>query len=521
MYNRNSTFKKLTLVILILVSINFSLALIAGEREDRIIDKAVQAYGGDKLTKLRSLTLTDKMSHYSQWQSGHALQGPMITYLSEHQIELTVDLLKQRKVFKQATTRLVASHGSSLPTVTHRVFVDGKGYTIDHALQQYQAAKSINYDNTDMGNSQLLDPLIIRQLNQDRSSSEWTDVAYIQGEAHDVLKVNSGSSKAYTVYLNQKSGYLTRVLKKRGSKLHNYDFLEHGQSQGITWAKELLVSTANKPVYHTDSRKISFNSAEERKFNIPSIYKVRPKTQAVDVSQLTLRQLAKGVYFVGQDWAYTLFIDAGEYYISAGAWGMDSKSNTWQKGLDLLRQKTGSDKPVAQHIVTHHHNDHMMGLSNVLKQGANLVIHPADIPSVISFVREHLPKPLSNDRFVPVAENSHLANGQVMLIDVPNSHANHNLVIYLPKHKILFTEDMFGSSFKTAFHSPSSWPSLDTYHRLDVLINKVEQLELEVEQYVSSHHARILSQSEIDEALMLSRPSKDTLLKRLFLNHID
>ncbi|TQV89548.1 MBL fold metallo-hydrolase [Aliikangiella coralliicola] len=512
MRNQNSYLKRLTLGALIMVLTNFNSALLAGDRENRIINKAVEAYGGDRLTQLQSLSLTDKINHYSQWQSGHSLQGPMITYLSEYRIELTVDLINKRKVFKQATARLVGSSGSNVPTVTHRVFTGGKGYAVDHALLQYQPAKNINYGNTDMGNSQLLDPLIIRQLSQDRSNSEWTDIAYIQGEAHDVLSVNSGTDNEYVVYLNQKNGYLTRLLRKRGPQFRSYDFLEHRQTQGITWAKQLLVSTAKKPIYHTDSRKIRFNSAEDRQFNLPSGYKLRPKTQAVDVSQLTFRQLAKGVYFVGQDWAYTLFIDAGEYYISAGAWGMDSKSHIWQKGLDLLRQKTGSDKPVGQHIVTHHHHDHMMGLSDVLKQGVNLVIHPSDIPSV----QQHLPKPLADDRFVPIAEKSYLADGKVMLIDVPNSHANHNLAIYLPEHKLLFTEDMFGSSFQKAFHSRSSWPSSDTYHRLDVLTNKLNQLELEVDQYVSSHHARILNQDEIDEALKISRPSKETLLKRLF-----
>lgn len=519
MYNQSSNYKRLTCWTLILTLINFSSALFAGEKENHIIDKAVKAYGGDKLTQLQSLNLTDKMKHYSQWQSGHALQGSMITYLNEQQIELTTDLLNKRKVFKQATSRLVGSHGSNSPTVTHRVFADGKGYTVDHALQEYQPSKRVNYENTDLGIGQMMDLLIIRQLDQQRNNTQWTDIAYIQGEAHDVLAVNSDSKNKYWVYLNQQNGYLTRVLRKRGGQLHSYDFLNHLQTDGITWAKQLLVSTANKPIYHTDSRNISFNLAEEHHFEIPTNYQPRPKTQSVDVSQLTIRELAKGVYFVGQDWGYTLFIDAGEYYISAGAWGMDSESQTWKKGLELLRQKTGSDKPVGRHIVTHHHTDHMMGLTDILQQGADLVIHPADISSVVSYLQEHLPKPLSDDRFEPITENSSLAGGKVMLIDIPNSHANHNLVLYLPEHKILFTEDMFGSSFQNAFHSPSGWPSGDTYHRLEVLLKKTNQLGLEVEQYVSSHHARILSQAEIDNALLVSRPSREILLKRLFSNH--
>ncbi|PHS18951.1 MAG: hypothetical protein COA86_07235 [Kangiella sp.] len=517
MRDQNSHFKKLSLGTLILMLVNFSTATFAGDRENRIIDKTVKTYGGDQLIQLQSLSLTDKMIHYSQWQSGHSAQGQMITYLSEYQIELTQDLLNKRKVFKQATTRLVGSHGSNMPTVTHRVFANGKGYSIDHALQQYHPVNSISYDNTDIGNSQLVDSLIIRQLNQDRRFSQWTDIAYIQGEAHDVLMVNSGSDKEYTVYLNQKTGYLTRMLKNKGSQLNSYDFLEHQKTQGITWAKQLLVGTENQPVYHTNSRKIVFNSAKESQFHIPSGYQLRPKTQAVDVSQLTLRELAKDVYFVGQHWGYTLFIDVGEYYISAGSWQIDNKSHAWKKGLDLLRQKTGSDKPVKQHIVTHHHHDHMMGLSDVLMQGTNLVIHPADISSV----QKHLPTPLSDDRFVPISNNSNLTNSKVMLFDLPNSHANHNLIIYLPEHKILFSEDIFGSSFKKAFHSPAGWPNGDTYFRLEVLTNKLKQLGLEVDQYVSSHHARILNQTEIELALSVNRPSKKTLLKRLFSYHTD
>lgn len=513
---QNSNNKKLTLGALILVLMNFSSAGLAGDRENRMIDKAVEAYGGNQLTQLQSLDVQQKMNHYSQGQSGHSIRGQKVVYLSEYQIELAVDLKNKRKVFKQATQRLVGSHDNIAPTVTHQIFADDKGYRIDHALEQYQASKRVNYNNADMGHGQMLDPLIVRQLNDDRNASQWTDTAYIQGEAHDVLKVNADTKQEYTVYLNQQSGYLTRLLRKQGGQLRSYDFLKHHQTQGIVWAKQLLVSKEKHPVYHTISRQIRFNSVQDHQFKLPTGYKVRPKTQWVNSSQMTLRQLAKDVYFVGQNWGYTLFIDAGEYYISAGAWQMDSQGHAWQKGLTLLRQKTGNDKPVKQHIVSHHHDDHMMGLSDIVKQGANLIIHPADIPSV----QKHLTTPLPDDRFIPLTTRSDLVDGKVMLFDVPNSHANHNIVIYLPEHKLLFTEDMFGSSFQTAFHSPANWPDVDTYNRLDVLLNKVKQLDLEVEQYVSSHHKRILNQTEIDEALTISRPSKETLFKRLF-SHSD
>jgi len=509
--------QQLKLGALTLLLLNFSPVIVAGEKENNIINNAIKAYGGDKLIQLESLKLTDNINHFSVGQSGHSAQGPMAMQLSKDDIEITIDLTNKHKTFKRATTRLVWGHGTDKPTAAHQIFADGKGYVVDHGLQQYRSVKSINYDNADMGFSQLLDPLIIKQLAKDRNNSRWKDTAYIAGQAHDVLIVNSGTKQEYTVYLNKKSGYLTRMLKKRGEQIRSYDFMSYIQAQGITWAKQLLVSTAEQPLYHTESRQLSFNSVQNHQFNIPSGYKPRPKKQFVDVSKLTIRELTKGVYFVGKEWGYTLFVDAGDHYISAGSWQEGSNTQAWQQGLALLRQTTGDDKPVAQHIVSHHHTDHMMGLSDIVKLGTNLVIHPTNI----SAVNKHLQQPLAENRFVAIEETSYIADGKIMLFDVPTSHASHNLVIYLPKHKLLFSEDMFGSGYKTGFSSPNGWPSVDTYHRLDVLTNKIKQLDLEVEQYLSSHHNRILSHTEVEEALMIKRPSKGQLLKRLFSHNTD
>jgi glyoxylase-like metal-dependent hydrolase (beta-lactamase superfamily II) len=504
MSNKNTYFQQLKLVVLALLLLNLSPVLFAGEKENSIINKTIEAYGGNRLRNLQSLQLTDNMNYYSPWQSGHSAQGPTIMYLSKYQIELTVDLVNKKKVFKEVTTRLIGGHSTDTPAVAHRIFVEGKGYEIDHALKKYQSVKYLNYNNVDNGNSQLLDPIIIRQLDKDRNNSQFIDTANIQGQAHDVLTVNSGTKQEYLVYLNQKSGYLTRMIKRKGQETHSYDFLDHRKTQGITWAKELFVSTAEQPIYHTNSRKLSFNAAQNHQFNISSGYEPQTKKQYFDVSQLTIRQVAKDVYFVGQGWGYTLFIDAGDHYISVGAWGEKDDSPAWQQGLDLLRKTTGNNKPVTQHIVSHHHTDHMSGLRNIVKQGINLIIHPTGVPAV----KDYLQYSLADSRFEPIEETSYLAGGKVMIFDVPNGHASHNLVVYLPENKLLITEDMFGSSYQTALESPVSWPNVDTYYRLEVLTDAINKLDLEVDQYLSTHHGRILHQGEIDKALKLSRPSK-------------
>ena len=177
---KKTTLQQLKLGALILLLLNFSSELVAGEKENGIINKAIEAYGDDKLIQLQSLKFTDNIKNFSIGQSGHSAQGPMIMQLNNNEIEISLDLTNKRKVFKRATTRLVWGHGTDMPTAAHQIFIDGKGYVVDHGLQQYRLVKGINYDNADVGFSQLLDPLIIRQLATDRDHSQWIDTAYIQ-----------------------------------------------------------------------------------------------------------------------------------------------------------------------------------------------------------------------------------------------------------------------------------------------------------------------------------------------------
>jgi glyoxylase-like metal-dependent hydrolase (beta-lactamase superfamily II) len=497
---------------MVLVLSQFSPMLFAGEKENQIIEKTLNAYGGKKLLQLQSLRYTDNIQHFFEMQSGHALQGPMSAHLNNYKIEVTLDLANSRSEFKRAATRKVGNHGSENQTTTHRIFDGNQGYSVDHYLQNYQLRDNINYNNTDIGYSQMLDTLIIKQLAQEKNNSQWTDTAVIQGQVHDVLTINSGTDAEYSLYLNQDNGYLTRMLKKRGQQLRSYDFLDHQQTQGITWAKQMFVSTGSQPTYYTNSRKLSVNLEENLTFNLPPTYQKQGQAQYFDASPLTIRQLAQGVYFVGQNWGYTLFIDAGDHYISAGAWGPENNSKAWQQGLALLNKTTGNNKKVTQHIVTHHHTDHMSALNNIVELGIKLIMPSSVIPAV----NAHLQQKLTDKQIVSVTENTTLANGKVVLIDVPTSHASHNLVIYLPEHKLLFSEDIFGSSYQSDLESPNSWPSLDTYQRLKKLTNKLKQLNLPVQHYVSSHHGRVLSQKDINKALSISNTTQEELTTRLF-----
>ena len=485
----------------------------AGKKEKAIIERAVEAYGGDRLLNLKNLKYVDKIDHFFSHQSGHSLQGATSQHLNQIQIEISLDLENHRSEFKRLTKLVVGYHDSRNLTATHRIFKNGTGYNIDHFLEEYQVSDKIDFDNTDPGFSHTLDPLIIKKLADEKSNIEWLDTAYIQGRAQEVLTVNADTPNEYSVYIDRESGLLSRMLLKRGLHLRTYNFLQHQESDGIIWAKQLFVGTESSPIYHSRDRHLTINLKDELSFNIPAYYKESEPTSPVDVSTLTIRELADGIFYAGQGWGYTLFIDTGEYYISAGAWGMSDRSDDWKKALDLLHKTTGNRKLVKYHLVSHHHTDHMSELNDVLDHGAQIIIHPTDIKSVTQFLSE---RTIKDEQLKVFNKNTTLADGKVFIFDAPNSQASHNLYIYLPEHKIVFAEDIFGSSFKKQHHSPRSWPHMDTYQRLRSFVNQLKALDLEVKQYVSSHHKRVLDQKDIDKALETKIPEQQIILKRLF-----
>ncbi|TMP37430.1 MBL fold metallo-hydrolase [Pseudoalteromonas rubra] len=483
----------------------------AQSREAQIIERSVQAYGGEHLLTMPGLLVNERLSHYSQWLSGDARQGSMVTYLSELQNDYRIDFAGKRKVFKQANSRRVGSHGSDVPEVLHRLYISDQGTSVDHALKRYQPGSRITFDNTTLGFEAMLDTLVVRKLAQHKQASQWLGEAYIAGMPHDVITapLDNNPETKHTLYLNQHSGLLSRMMTEQQGQKRFYDFMVHRTTQAVRWASEVLVSTAQGPQYHSKSRTVKVARPAEQSFHIPAGYQRAPELRPYDVSKLTVRTLADGVYFVGQDWGYTLFIDAGEYLVSAGTWQMNQQAGAWAKALAELRQSKSLDKPVKYHIVTHHHTDHLRGLADTVAEHTTLLVHPADRNAVADELGTQV-------KIEPIPTSYTLAGGKIRLLDVPNSHAAHNLVVYLPESQILLTEDMFGSSFEHALHSPARWPDLDTYYRLDALVDRLTQQGIKVAQYVSSHHGRVLTQADIDRAMAMPRTAREVLLKRLF-----
>ncbi|KZN30434.1 hypothetical protein N480_05635 [Pseudoalteromonas luteoviolacea S2607] len=484
----------------------------ADDTVNKIIKRAVEAYGGDTLMSLEQLQIEEQLYRFSEGQSGFAAHGAHGIQLHTYNQQLKINYISKTKIFKRSDQNLIGNYGYYDMTVVDRRFGGEKGFHIDHCMQTFQPTTRINWDSVSLDMEAAVDSLIVKALAESTTQMERQGTMLIKGRSHDVLSMTKTNSQ-HTMFFDSKTGLLSRVVRKKNDTETRYDFLNHTQNNlGIVWANQTMISNDGHPYKHVTSRKVTVNDTNGSLILKPKKYRRKPAVKFLDFAEPSINQVAEGVYLVGQDWGFTLFVDVGASYISMGSWQMPNDAFTWQQRLAHLHQYTGNKKPVSQFIVTHHHDDHLMGLHDVIEHGAQLLLLSEHVEAVQSSQR----LPVTPKKMTIVEDATELANGKVQVFDVPSSHADHNLVIYLPEQKVLFAEDMYGSSLEAGFHSPNSWPSRDVYYRSETLEKKINSLGLDVQKYVSSHHGRVLSNDEFNQALGYVCPNNKELVGRLY-----
>ncbi|KZN54498.1 hypothetical protein N474_01905 [Pseudoalteromonas luteoviolacea CPMOR-2] len=484
----------------------------ASEGVEKIIERAVAAYGAEALLSVEQMIIEEQLFRYSQGQSGFAAEGLHAIQLHEYDQQLKINFEAKSKTFKRGDKSLIGNYGHYNMTVIDRRVDKNLGVKIDHCLQSFQQSSSVNWDSIALGMEKGVDTLVVKALATNKANTTNQTEMYINGRVHDVFtQVTKGV--AQTFFFDRNTGLLSRVINKKGGRSTRYDFMQHTRNQdGVAWAKQTLVTKDARPSLHVLSRDISTTKDKSSFVLKPKDYKPNTPDAFLEFAEPSVNQIAVGVYLVGQGWGFTLFFDIGDSYVSMGAWQMPNDTFTWKNRVAQLQQFTGNKKRVSHFIVTHHHDDHLMGLNEVVDHGAQLLL----LPEHLGAVQESFEQQLSPNEYTLVQEGTRIELGHLQLIDIPSSHADHNLVVYLPTQKVLFAEDMFGSSFEHGFHSPNSWPSRDVYYRSHTLNKKMLHLGLDIEQYVSSHHGRVLSKAEFNQSLQLFCPDNKELKRRLF-----
>ncbi len=160
---------------------------------------------------------------------------------------------------------------------------------------------------------------------------------------------------------------------------------------------------------------------------------------------ITVHPLAPGVFAARVRYGWVGWFEQGKTITLVDA-AMDAQAAAALE--DSIRARSG-DLPIAHVIITHNHDDHVRGAKRFLDQGAKLIAQAQVAAGVDSALgREHVTKAAKKgeepptilvDRILKLGSGDHAA--EVIWLGHP-AHTVADLIVYLPKVRILFAGDV-------------------------------------------------------------------------------
>jgi glyoxylase-like metal-dependent hydrolase (beta-lactamase superfamily II) len=200
----------------------------------------------------------------------------------------------------------------------------------------------------------------------------------------------------------------------------------------------------------------------------------------VTTDELSLNEVAEGVFLVGGNGTYVLFVENEDYVVAVdGTAGVPDR-------IAELRKHVG-DKPIRYAALTHHHNDHVLGVPTYVEEGATLVVARAHEGVMRQAAGEG-----ADPKFEYVDGSRTLGEGagRVELIDLgPTPHAEHILAAWLPEQGILFHADMI--------NTPLAGPLPPPVSNTKALAEVIAKRKLAVKSIVGAHSPQVLTLADL------------------------
>jgi len=444
----------------------------AGEIEDAIVAKVTQAYGGDTLVTAKSITITDYGK--SPWPGQNGSPGQPDFFRDN--AELTIDFEGKRK---SMLSWRVSRTGKDLDIF---VFDGEKGRIYDVLNAKYSGEDWLNFESLGRSVVGASDTMIARTLADAQDSLAHDGDTPYRGALHHKLRVNAGTSAEYTLYINTQTGLISKRVRQHARVGEiSHIFANHQKSGGVTFAQDMNFFVGGEARKISVERNIEINPSLADKFPDAAAY--TPWGEPVDTAEMMVREVDFGVYHAGKGRSFTLFVDAGEYFIASG--GQDAL----KASLEALQAQLETSKPLKYFILTHHHSEHLGVLADVAELGAALVTTADHLATA----QAALPTALPDDKVTLVDGKASFGEGAVQVFDIATAHAEHYLLVYVPTAKLVFGEDHFEAPFKVG--RPRVHKDMVTFR------NSVRALGLDVAVYVDGHGPRALSADELNTAV--------------------
>lgn len=446
-----------------------TLPLKSVNKANEIIDAALEAHGGaEKLAKLNSLV---QESHFVTHATGQSRQPGPPWDKSETENFNAIDF--EKGIFVNRNTGFGGGYD----------FDGGNIISGEDSWQlNYRAGTAAPVAEPDLNTAsgpfiRVTPALLMKQLQARRQVSHWLGEVEFQGRPHDVVTLVMEVGPGLSLYFDQETHMLTRmerVLPPFGQV--EYRFEDYTEIDGIAFNRNFRLLLNGDDNLEVINKTIRVNAPVAEYAQLPTDL---DKIPAVLPDEFNLQEIDEGVFLVGGTGAYGLFVEMKDHIVAIGG------TQGAAARMDEVRKHI-ADKPVRYGVLTHHHSDHVPGAADYAAEGATIITFRENETVVRNAAGD------DEAKLEFVENRMSLSDGErtVELYDIgPTPHAEHLLVAYLPKEKILFEADHFPL--------PRTGPLPPAVPATLAFAEALAELDLDLDKIVGAHSPRIGSPAEL------------------------
>ncbi|MEE4217126.1 MAG: MBL fold metallo-hydrolase [Xanthomonadales bacterium] len=450
-----------------------SLPLQSVNKANEVIDAALEAHGGaEALSNLHSLVQKSEMDTFRTGQSRKP--GPPYdkgTLSSLSAIDTEKKLFYNRN--KGEGGGYVFSQGT---------LINGDdSWQLDFRAGIAAPIAEPDYDTQSGPFIRVTPALLMKQLQARRGQSNWLGVAEIDGRKHDLVTLVMSVGPALALYIDQETHMLTRmerVLPPFGQV--EYRFQDYQLIDGIPFNMKFLLLVNGEPNLDIDNVKTLVNSPLDDYLDVPEGLE---KVAAVQPDELSVNEIADGVFLAGGNATYSLFVEMPDYLVAVGG------TQIVADALKALRDE-GIEKPVKYGVITHHHSDHVPGAATYAAEGA-IVVAPAAHEAV---VRQAAGSDEAKFEFVTYHMTIGSGARTVEVYNIgPTPHSEHILMAYVPDTGVIFEADHF--PLPQTGIIPPAVPAVEAFAAA------LEKLDLDYSIIAGTHSPRTAGPEDVKTAL--------------------
>lgn len=444
------------------------------DKAKELIDAAIEAHGGEALTEdLQTLVIETKTKNYSVDQS-RGTEAPWDTSVNESVDAIDLD----NSIF----VNRAEGEGGGFEFSNGTIINGEDSYQLNYRAGTVAQIAEPDYDTASGPFVRVTPALLLRTAKEREANAHYLGETTIDDTAYNIIGFSMTVGPAISLYLEKGTNLLRRSERVfPGFGLVEYRFDDYTEKNGVIYNESFTLYLNGDVNLEREIKSVKVNAPLDKMLEVPATLVSIPEQQPDPLSR---QEIDEGVWLIGGTGTYAMFVDMGDYIFAAGGTaGIPDR-------IESLREVVG-DKPIRYGMLTHHHFDHVLGVTAYEEEGATVIASKA---------HERIARRAAEDgeslNMELVDERMDLeANGRrVEIIDLgPTAHTEHLLVAWLPNEGILFEGDHFAM--------PRVGPVPPAVSSTRSFAKALAAEGLEVKQFVSAHSPKPGTPEDLETAL--------------------